>query len=64
MSTVPSVSETCGLREAHCVCDHDADHSGPHHCECGGEWDFDADGNFIAVCFPMSAPNPGDFDDR
>lgn len=43
---------TCGVIEAECICTAEAGHDGPHVCGCGGSWDFDADGKFLAVRLP------------
>lgn len=42
----------CAVVEASCICDLAPDHEGAHHCECGGEWRYDENGEFHAVAFP------------
>ena len=46
------MSEICGLQESKCFCTEDKGHDGPHVCDCGGSWDFDADGKFVIVNLP------------
>lgn len=35
---------SCDVKEASCCCELEAEHAGPHVCECGGSWSKDENG--------------------
>lgn len=45
----------CDDRAAQCRCVLDVGHHGPHACtdQCGGQWTYDDDGNFVPVVWPL-----------
>jgi hypothetical protein len=54
MTGVPGVElvSGCGAVAASCECVDSADHTGRHHCDCGGSWYYDADGTFCVDTLP------------
>ena len=42
----------CGNVAGDCVCVTPPDHDTPHVCECGGSWEWNADGTLNAVRLP------------
>lgn len=42
----------CNVVEAMCYCPLPDGHKGLHECECGGQWGYESDGEFVTGRFP------------